>query len=93
MVENWLNQEETKACEIECCNLITGPNIINLFTVMFKKKLVLVHCRPFHPNLMFTGMARSLPYSGAPERGFTQVSSALLINIRLGWRHARVNTP
>jgi len=35
---------------------------------------------------MFAGEARSLPYSGAPERCFTQVGSGLTANIRLGWK-------
>ncbi len=35
--------------------------------------------RPFQPNIMFVGKARSLPLSGAPER----YSPAILANIRL----------
>ena len=36
--------------------------------------------------LMFVGEARFLPDSGAPERCFTQVGSALPTNIRLSWK-------
>ncbi len=35
------------------------------------------------PGLMFVGKARSLPYSGAPERCFIHVFSGI---IRLGWK-------
>jgi hypothetical protein len=40
---------------------------------------------PFQPSVMFVGKARSLLYSGAHERCFTQ-TPALLANIRLGWK-------
>ncbi len=33
--------------------------------------------KPFQPSLMFVGEARSLPWSGAPERSFTRVGSGL----------------
>jgi hypothetical protein len=47
---------------------------------------VLVPEKPFQPSLKFVGEARSLPYSGAPEKRFTQVALALPANIRLGWK-------
>ncbi len=38
--------------------------------------------RPFQLSLMFVGKARSLGYSGAPERYFTWVGSSLFKNFR-----------
>ncbi len=38
------------------------------------------------PHLMFVGKARSLPYSGAPDRCFTQIGTILSQKIRLGWK-------
>ncbi len=40
--------------------------------------------RIFHPSLTFVGKSRSLSYSWAPERCFTQIG--LPANIRLGWK-------
>jgi hypothetical protein len=45
---------------------------------------VFVLGKPFQPSLMFVGEARSLPYSGAPERCLTWEAPALPANIRLG---------
>jgi len=39
----------------------------------FRNNLVIVPGKPFQPSLMFVGKARSLTYSRAPERCFTQV--------------------
>jgi len=47
---------------------------------------VFASVKPFQPLLVFAGKARSLPYSGAPERFFTWVGPALLAKIRLGWK-------
>jgi hypothetical protein len=38
---------------------------------------VFVHGKPFQPSLLFVGKARSLPYSGAPERFFNRIGSCL----------------
>jgi hypothetical protein len=38
---------------------------------------VFVSGKPFQPSLMFVDEARSLPYSGAPERYFTWVGPGL----------------
>ncbi len=42
--------------------------------------------KPFQPSLVFVGEARSLPFSGAPERYFTSLArdkhSSLLQTIR-----------
>ncbi len=35
--------------------------------------MVFVPGKPFKPSLVFVGKARSLPYSRAPKRCFTQV--------------------
>ncbi len=43
-----------------------------------------VRGKPFQPNLMFVGKAKSLLLSGTPERRLTQVGSGLTLNIRLG---------
>ncbi len=40
--------------------------------------------RPFQRGLMFAGMASSLPLSGAPDSGFTQIGFSLTRNIILG---------
>ncbi len=44
------------------------------------------------PSLMSVGKARSLPFSGAPERCFTRVGYSLTRKIRLGWKILKVNT-
>jgi hypothetical protein len=46
-------------------------NFVKLFTAVSydfsKYALAFVLGKPFQPSLMFTGKARSLPYSGTPE--------------------------
>jgi hypothetical protein len=43
----------------------------------FRNKPLFVPSKPFPLSLMFEGMARSLPKSGAPERCFTWVGSCV----------------
>jgi hypothetical protein len=57
-----------------------GVNVIKLFTVVIYKvpnRLVFIPDRLFQPSLRFIGKARSLYYSGAPEKFSTQVCSSL----------------
>jgi hypothetical protein len=48
---------------------------------------VFVPGKPFQPNLMFVGEARSLPKSGASERALhSGRPRPYIANIRLGWK-------
>jgi hypothetical protein len=54
--------------------VITGPNIIKLFTTAVDEcsnDVAFIHSGPFQPSLMFVGKARSVPYSVAHEQCFT----------------------
>jgi hypothetical protein len=53
---------------------------------------VLLLGKPFHlqPSLMFVGKARSLPNSGAPERYFIRVGSALPTNITISTKRITI---
>ncbi len=45
---------------------------------------MLVTGKPFQPSLIFVGKARSLKYSGAPERCFSQIGFGL-IHFHFSW--------
>jgi len=54
---------------------------------------VFVPDKPFEPNLMFVGKARSLHFSGARERYLTRVCCNLTHNNKLDWKGlAETNT-
>jgi hypothetical protein len=44
---------------------------------------VFVPGRAFWPGVIFEGIARNLPHSTVPEKGFDLVGSGLTYNIRL----------
>ncbi len=75
-------------CFIQVFSGLTGPGWIGLLganALAYYKKSTITAVKSFialAPGLMFVGKARSLPYSGAPERCFIQVFSGI---IRLGW--------
>jgi hypothetical protein len=54
----------------QCCKMFYGSKL-QIFVI----SLVLVPGKLFQPSLMFVGKARTLPWSGAPERP-----------VKLGWK-------
>ncbi len=74
-------------CRKKFYNIVPWCNLTKPFTVVIYKcswlAMVFAPGRHFQPCLMFVSKARSLPYSGAPERFFTWVSSALTRKLTL----------
>jgi hypothetical protein len=49
-----------------------------------KLRISVISFKPFQPSLVFVDKARSLPYSGAPERCFTWVGLGMARGLLIG---------